>query len=119
MEIERAALLRARIGEHAPVVCCGLGSEGIARWAAQAPKGLERAVLCGLAGGLTRQVDAGSAHLVTSVVEARTGRRWKPTLWPRGSEPSTDPMVLTTAEEVVATEAEKAALAGLTGATLV
>jgi nucleoside phosphorylase len=116
LEIERRAMRRAlaRSGDGVEVVRCGPGADAVRAWS-DALGPTERAVvLAGLAGALTDARPVGSACVVAEVCDT-DGVTRRPVLGaaaPSGAVVTSSPVLVTTA-------AERASLAGRTGADLV
>ena len=80
LEFEQQVLSRSAIAAHCEIICSGPGFDSITNWSDEHQR-LERPIiLAGLAGALTGELAAGSAHVVTSVVDETGEDHWSPLL---------------------------------------
>lgn len=80
LELERQMLQKEGLEEHYDIVCCGPGADSICLWAQQRKPDNAPVILAGLAGSLTAECEAGSAHVITEVVDEPGETHWFPTL---------------------------------------
>lgn len=112
LRYERDRLARAGLGFV--VVCCGPGAAGARRGLSSLPDDGAPVIIAGTAGSLVDPIRAGSAHVVTEVVDAERGERWRTPL--AGNGP---PCVITSSAQVVGSPDARRALHESTGAALV
>jgi hypothetical protein len=122
LEFERSILSRATWSGQARIECCGPGAESVVRWSEQHGATRNAVILCGLAGGLRASAPARQAFLVSTVITA-AGRQHRSQVEPAthgdDSRRTLRRAVLTSVSRIVATPAEKQALAEKSGAELV
>lgn len=80
LEFESQMLQKEGMDEHHDIVCCGPGADSICLWAQQRKPNNSPVILAGLAGSLTTECEAGSAHVITEVVDEPGESHWFPTM---------------------------------------
>ncbi len=80
LEFESQMLQKEGMEEHYDIVCCGPGADSICLWAQHRKSNNAPVILAGLAGSLTAECEAGSAHVITEVVDEPGETHWSPTL---------------------------------------
>jgi adenosylhomocysteine nucleosidase len=107
-------------GAHEWVAACaGAGVDAATRAFAEVEKdgAVSSVISVGWAGALSEELEAGLAYLVSGVLDARTGERFRTSSWPERSQEAKIPWLVTSSK--VADEAEKRRLAAAYGAELV
>lgn len=122
LRFEQRALRRAGLGRSCDLKLSGAGAQAIASWIASLEPADRPVILAGLAGALRPDRLAGSACIITEVRLEKGG----PLLpsWPdprknRTSDGSPDSCIVTSSTAIVRRAADKAILAGRTGADMV
>lgn len=80
LEFERQMLERIELDASCDLVCIGPGADRVVEWAQRHAGESRPIVLAGLAGGLSPEFAAGSAHVVDQVVDENGEDTWSPTL---------------------------------------
>ncbi len=80
LEFESQILQNEGLGDNYDIACCGPGADSICLWAQQRKHNNTPVILAGLAGSLTGECKAGSAHVISEVVDEPGETHWSPTL---------------------------------------
>ncbi|MHC4947024.1 MAG: nucleoside phosphorylase-I family protein [Planctomycetota bacterium] len=88
LEFERRALDRVGLSDQCELQCAGHGSDRIAEWGRDQPRGPRTVILAGLAGSLCGDRPAGSAWWISEVINPASGRRWQPSLPVAAADPT-------------------------------
>jgi len=118
-EYERRTLAREAALQDCVIVRCGVGADRVRVAVEQHCAAGDIAILCGIAGGLAPAFRAGSALLVTEVVNAESGFRWTPPIGSQQSPQLNRTVRITASGHVLCSTKEKAGLQNMTGADLV
>lgn len=80
LEFECQMLQKEGLEDRYDLVCCGPGADSICLWAQERKSNPTPVILAGLAGSLTPDCEAGSAHIITEVVDEPGETHWTPPL---------------------------------------
>ena len=69
LEFERGALRKLGLESLCDLHCCGPGAEAVTMWVQRLTQRPRLVILAGLAGALDPQLQSGSAHAITSVID--------------------------------------------------
>jgi hypothetical protein len=119
LEFECRALQRAGVDRTFALACCGPGPDAVSQWLRNAGRGDRAVILAGLAGALVDALAPGAACVITEVIDAPSGRRWRPPLQAIALDLTASPCAVTSTPHSICTPSGKRSLHHRTGAHVV
>lgn len=119
LEFERQMLIKAQLEDVCDLECCGPGADSICAWACKNENPGRPLILAGLAGALTGEHAAGSAHIITEVVDEHGEERWIPPLQDRQTADALGQTIVTSTSATLSGRLAKQIMRRDSGGTLI